>query len=87
MTLPHHVADELFSLLDQLDRVGTMSPGVQDIELTRIERRIDQITRAYPGPAAERGYELAPRFTDVPAPSSSRASYQTALGTRRGGFW
>lgn len=82
MTLPRDVVIELHDLMDQLDHIDDLPEDAQDAALTRVERRLDQVSKAYPAPA-QRGYEPAPRFREV----STRATYQTPLGARRGGLW
>ena len=85
--MSHDLVYELHGLIAELDRLDDLPVAAQDAQLTRIERRLDQITRAYPAPATERGYDApAPRFREVSAPSS-RATYQTPLGARRGGLY
>ena len=86
MSLPHDLVAEMHDLMHQLDRLDDLPDAMQDATLTAIERRLDQISRAYPAPAAERGVEPAPRFREVSAPSG-RPTYQTPLGARRGGLW
>ena len=83
MSLPHDLVYEMHGLMAELDSLDDVPEAARDGVLTRIERRLDQISRSYPAPAAERGYEPAPRFREV----SGRASYQTPLGARRGGLW